>query len=127
MGEKGTGDSILTVVVRRGLKQLIACYQSASVLTCSVCAHIRSLTHTHARVRALAAAAVTTLVVPSATPASSKCPKCATNNAGKLTCCASGGSWFKNCGDPGDPAFDHTWQEGVQACKGTLMGVNGCK
>ena len=75
---------------------------------------------------ARAAAAVTTLPGTSATPASNKCPKCVANNAGKLTCCVRGGGWFKNCGDPGDPTFDHTWQEGLQACKGTLMGVNSC-
>ena len=27
-------------------------------------------------------------------------------------------AWFKNCGDGGDTTFDHTWAEGIQACKG---------
>ena len=50
------------------------------------------------------------------------CPKCATNNAGKLTCCARGGSWFQKCGDTGDSKFDHTWTEGIKACKDSTSG-----
>ena len=47
------------------------------------------------------------------------CPKCGSvKKSGKLSCCARGGAWFKNCGDYGDPNFHHTWVEGVQACKG---------
>jgi hypothetical protein len=46
------------------------------------------------------------------------CPKCGSiKKSGKLSCCARGGAWFKNCGDAGDPHFDHTWVEGIQACK----------
>ena len=49
------------------------------------------------------------------------CPKCGTNKkSGKLTCCGRGGSWFKKCGDTDDPKFDHTWDEGVEACAGKL-------
>ena len=45
------------------------------------------------------------------------CFKCGTiKKSGKLSCCARGGSWFKNCGDSGDSKFEHTWVEGVQAC-----------
>ena len=51
----------------------------------------------------------------------SKCPKCSDNKkSGALSCCARGGSWFKNCGDAGDSKFDHTWAEGIQACKSKL-------
>ena len=47
-----------------------------------------------------------------------KCPKCVINEgSGKRSCCARGGAWFKNCGDAGDAHFDHTWAEGIQACK----------
>ena len=35
---------------------------------------------------------------------------------GKPSCCAFGGAWFKNCGNPGDIKFDHTWTEGIEAC-----------
>ena len=46
------------------------------------------------------------------------CPKCGnTKKSGKLSCCARDGAWFKNCGDAGDSNFDHTWIEGIQACK----------
>jgi len=51
------------------------------------------------------------------------CTKCATNKAGKHTCCARGGSWFNRCGDPDNPNFDHTWSEGVAVCQGTTLPV----
>jgi len=58
--------------------------------------------------------------VPCCTTAvTSGCPMCGTNNAGKRTCCARGGTWFGKCGDVGDSNFDHTWVEGVQSCKDT--------
>ena len=45
------------------------------------------------------------------------CPKCGVaKSSGKSSCCARGGAWFKNCGDPGDPNFDYTWYEGIQSC-----------
>ena len=52
---------------------------------------------------------------------SKTCPKCvAIKKSKKLSCCARGGSWYKNCGDEGDSKFDHTWYEGAEACKGKL-------
>ena len=55
----------------------------------------------------------------------SRCVECGTTKkSGKLSCCARGGSWFKNCGDGGDSKFDHTWAEGIQACKGKLCRVS---
>ena len=49
---------------------------------------------------------------------STTCPMCGTiKKSKKLSCCARGGSWFKNCGDDGDLKFDHTWLEGLRACK----------
>ena len=56
---------------------------------------------------------------------SSECAKCAINKAEKSSCCARGGAWFKNCGDGGDTKFDHTWSEGIQACKGIGESVPG--
>ena len=50
------------------------------------------------------------------------CPKCGSiKKSSKLSCCAHGGAWFKNCGDAGDRQFDHTWGEGIQACKGSSL------
>ena len=47
------------------------------------------------------------------------CSKCGiVKQSGKLSCCARGGAWFKKCGDVGDSNFDHTWVDGIQACKG---------
>jgi len=34
-----------------------------------------------------------------------------------MSCCGRGGSWFKNCGRAGNTKFQHTWYEGIQACK----------
>ena len=62
-------------------------------------------------------AMTTKLVASAASTISPACPKCATNKASKRSCCARGGAWFKNCGDSGNTKFDHTWAEGIQACK----------
>ena len=51
------------------------------------------------------------------------CPKCATNMAGKRSCCARGGAWFKNCGDAGDMKGYYTWAEGIEACKSKCREV----
>ena len=48
------------------------------------------------------------------------CPQCATfKKSGKRSCCAPGGAWVNKCGSDGDPKFEHTWAEGMQACQGT--------
>ena len=55
---------------------------------------------------------------------SNGCSKCGiTKKSGKRSCCARGGSWFNNCGDAGDMQFDHTWAEGIQACKRTSVSI----
>ena len=58
---------------------------------------------------------------PLATVSSFACPKCAVSKSGKRSCCGQDGAWFKNCGDPGDSKFDHTWTEGIKACKPTRV------
>ena len=48
----------------------------------------------------------------------SVCPKCGIiAKSGKSSCCGRGGSWFKNCGGSGNTKLQHTWNEGIQACK----------
>ena len=48
---------------------------------------------------------------------SNVCPKCSIiKRSGELSCCARGGSWHNQCSDSSDPTFDHTWNEGIQAC-----------
>ena len=50
---------------------------------------------------------------------SSVCLKCGIiAKSGKISCCGGGGSWFRNCGSTGNTNLDHTWHEGIQACKG---------
>ena len=59
-----------------------------------------------------------TTIDPSQTSLSPICPKCGTvKNSGKRTCCAADGAWSQNCGDAGEPQFDHTWAEGTWACE----------
>ena len=60
-------------------------------------------------------------ITSASVPSNNVCAHCGTaKKSGKLSCCARGGSWFKNCGDVGDSTFEHTWGEGVQACKSKL-------
>ena len=57
-----------------------------------------------------------TSVVTKAT--SRVCRKCGTiAKSGKRSCCARGGSWYKNCGAAGSTNVDHRWYEGIRACK----------
>ena len=53
-----------------------------------------------------------------------QCPTCAKmKKSGKLSCCARGGAWFKNCGDTNEKDFDHTWAQGIQACNGFARSI----
>ena len=62
-------------------------------------------------------AATPPLVKPTSIMATSVCSKCSTaKQSGERSCCARGGTWFKNCGDASDKNVDHTWIEGIQAC-----------
>ena len=45
------------------------------------------------------------------------CPKCGViTKSGKLSCCVPGGSWKRQCGNPSDSKFEHTWTEGMSVC-----------
>ena len=65
----------------------------------------------------------------------SVCPRCGTiGKSGKSSCCGRGGSWFRNCGGGGNTRLQHTWYEGIQACKArsqskTIIGhqLNGAQ
>ena len=60
--------------------------------------------------------------IPTPGMASPTCYKCSnTKKSGKRSCCAHGGTWFKNCGNAGDIEFDHTWAEGIKVCEGELL------
>ena len=65
-----------------------------------------------------------TLAMPTSTMANLICPECGTNKkSGRLSCCARGGAWFKQCGDAGESQFAHTWTQGIQACRGLSSSV----
>ena len=69
------------------------------------------------------------ILTPSAATAPRmNCLQCGTMKpSGKLSCCARGGAWFKKCGDPGNSNVQHTWFEGMQACKGKPAHVRQIK
>ena len=53
-----------------------------------------------------------------ATTTLSVCPRCGTiAKSGKRSCCGHGGSWFEECGGVGNIKLQHTWYEGIEACK----------
>ena len=65
-----------------------------------------------------------TYITPAATPITvttigSICSKCGIiKKSGKISCCAPGGAWFNHCGSGVN--VEHTWFEGLQACKGNI-------
>ena len=57
---------------------------------------------------------------------SSTCPECGIiGKFGEASCCGRGGSWFGNCGSAGNANLDHTWYEGIRACKRRFRAVVG--
>ena len=51
------------------------------------------------------------------------CPKCGImKSSGKRSCCGADGAWVGKCGAPGNSNFDHSWFEGIRACKDNLTG-----
>ena len=46
------------------------------------------------------------------------CLKCGTfKKSGRVSCCAPGGAWYKNCGGAGNKNLEHRWYEGLKACE----------
>merc|ERR1719454_1343654 len=46
------------------------------------------------------------------------CPKCGMfKKSGRPSCCAPGGTWYKNCGAAGNKKVSYTWTDGATACK----------
>ena len=53
---------------------------------------------------------------------SEQCEICGTfKKFGRKSCCAPGGSWYKQCGDVNSGNADHTWLQGTEACKRKSM------
>ena len=51
------------------------------------------------------------------------CSKCGTfKKSGRISCCAPGGSWYKNCGGSSTRNAYHRWSEGVKACLRKFAG-----
>ena len=69
-------------------------------------------------VRALITTAVNTVKLTIASSNDITCPKCGTfEKSGRVSCCAPGGGWYKNCGGASNRNADHRWLEGIEACK----------
>ena len=69
-------------------------------------------------VRSPTTTSVGTAAITSAVAHTMGCPKCGTfAKSGRVSCCAPGGAWYKNCGGTGNRNVDHTWFEGVEVCK----------
>jgi len=48
------------------------------------------------------------------------CPKCGKfKKSGRVSCCAPGGAWYRNCGGVVSGDIGYRWFDGVQACKRT--------
>ena len=74
-----------------------------------------------ARWRIASTPITTSLTTPGISSAIMLCANCGTfKKSGRVSCCAPGGAWYKNCGSN----FDHSWFEGVEACK-RKSKVNG--
>ena len=57
-------------------------------------------------------------LVATAMPIVSVCHTCGVvKKSDKRSCCARGGSWYGKCGGAGNTNREHTWYEGLQACK----------
>ena len=70
---------------------------------------------------------VKSLTTPYIDLANMMCPNCGMfKKSGRASCCAPGGTWYKNCGGTGENKFDHSWFEGVEACK-CKSNVDGCR
>ena len=61
---------------------------------------------------------VSTMPLPISATNNMMCAKCSTfKKSGRVSCCAPGGAWYKNCGGIGNRNADHSWIEGLEACK----------
>ena len=68
---------------------------------------------------------VSTPSITSAIDRKITCPRCGTfRKSGRVSCCAPGGAWFKNCGGLGSEHVDYRWSEGVDACKRKFSANN---
>ena len=63
----------------------------------------------------------TPISTPSITPTVANamtCSKCGTfEKSGRVSCCAPGGAWYKNCGGAKNRIVEHRWFDGLKACE----------
>ena len=99
-------------------------------LTMPLCCHVTWMTLllTHLDVVTTTSVRKTSVTRSSVTTGNNKiCPKCGTfKESGRVSCCAPGGAWHKNCGAPDKGDYDHSWVEGKEACKRKFQ-TNRCR
>ena len=95
--------------VQTQAKRITSEQPSTSVQTTQAKATTATTTRPSTSVQSQAITVATPDVVP-------VCPKCAMLNA-LLSCCAPNATWYENCGTAGDSDFEHTWDEGLEACR----------
>ena len=98
-----------------------ACTSASTLATTQVTSHYatrRPLPERELVVHTPISTSVSTSTFTSMIISGMACPKCGTfAKSGRVSCCAPGGAWFKNCGGFRDRNVDHRWPEGVEVCK----------
>ena len=94
------------------------CKSTPSPVTTRQYASRQPITERELIARTTVTTSVTTSAITSTIASMMTCPKCGTfKKSGRVSCCASGGAWHKNCGGAGNRNVDHRWFEGADACK----------
>merc|ERR1719201_391663 len=85
----------------------------------------RPITERELIARAPTTTSLSTPVLTSVIGSMMACPTCGTfKKSGRVSCCAPGGAWYKNCGGAGSRNADHRWFEGFEACKFTTTTIS---
>ena len=92
----------------------------------------RPITERELIVRAPTTTSLSTPVLTSVIGSMMACSTCGTfKRSGRVSCCAPGGAWYKNCGGAGSINVDHRWSEGVKACarkfEANAMYIHPCQ
>ena len=71
-----------------------------------------------ARWRMASTSTTTSLTTPDIAPTDIICLNCGIfKKSRRVSCCAPGGAWYRNCGGDGNRNLVHSWLQGVETCK----------
>ena len=89
--------------------------------------HASPLQRWLARWRVASTPTISSLTTAGVASSTIQCQNCGTfKKSGRVSCCATGGTWYKKCGDAGNRSAGHSWLEGVEACK-RKSKLSGCR